>query len=181
MRVYLVGAHSSGKSTLARYISEKYKIPMIVEVARQVLSERELHLDTLRSDLDVVDSYQHQVFFRQIQEETKYKSFVSDRSFDNLAYAAQHSRILSQLMKSSELRNYLETLKESDSYIFFVRPSKATLKVDGVRETLRWDGIIAIDAMVKFLIEMFDLPYFQINMHNMQERIRLVDTVLAKC
>ena len=181
MRIYLVGAHSSGKSTLARYISEKYKIPMIVEVARQVLSERELHLDTLRSDLDIVDSYQHQVFFRQIQEEKKYSSFVSDRSFDNLAYSAQHSRILSDLIKTEELRQYLDSLKEPDSYIFFVRPSKATLKVDGVRETLRWDGIIAIDAMVKFLIEMFDLPYFQINMDNMQERIRLVDTVLAKC
>ena len=180
MRVYLVGAHSSGKSTLARYVSQKYQIPMIVEVARQVLSERELHLDSLRSDLSMVDSYQEEVFYRQIQEEKKCSDFVSDRSFDNLAYAAQHSRILYSLINSSELKEYIKSLKEKDAYIFFVRPSKATLKVDGVRETLKWDGIVAIDAMVKFLIEMFELPYFQINMDNMQERVRLIDAVLSK-
>lgn len=181
MRVYLVGSHSSGKSTLARYVSEKYKIPMIVEVARQVLSEKELPLDSLRADLETVDSYQLQVFYRQLKEEKKYTNFVSDRSFDNLAYAAQHSRILSQLINSAEFKEYVDILKSDESYIFFVRPSKATLKVDGIREALRWDGIIAIDAMVKFLIEMYSIPYFQINMHNMQERVRFVDTVLAKC
>jgi nicotinamide riboside kinase len=181
MRVYLVGSHSSGKSTLARYISEKYNLPMIVEVARQVLSEQELQLDSLRYDLDIVDSYQKQVFYRQIQEESKQNSFVSDRSFDNLAYAAQHSRVLTKLLNSKELKEYINSLKSEDSYIFFVRPSKATLKADGVRETLRWSDIIAIDAMVKFLIEMFELPYFQINMHNMQERIKMIDTVLSKC
>jgi dephospho-CoA kinase len=180
MKVYLVGSHSSGKSTLARYISQKYNIPMIVEVARQVLSEQELQLDSLRYDLNIVDSYQKEVFYRQLQEETKYTSFVSDRSFDNLAYAAQHSRILPELINSKELKEYVKCLKKSDSYIFFVRPSKATLKADGVRETLKWDGIIAIDAMVKFLVEMFELPHIQINMHNMQERVKLIDTVLSK-
>lgn len=180
MRVYLVGSHSSGKSTLARYVSEKYKIPMIVEVARQVLSEQELQLNSLRCDLNIVDTYQKQVFYRQIQEEKKYKDFVSDRSFDNLAYAAQHSRVLSNLINSDTLKEYIQSLKKDDSYIFFVRPSKATLKVDGVRETLKWDGIIAIDAMVKLLIEIFELPYYQINMDNMQERVKMIDTVLSK-
>lgn len=180
MRVYLVGSHSSGKSTLARYISKKYSLPMIVEVARQVLSEQELQLDTLRHDLDIVDSYQREVFYRQIAEEKKYVNFVSDRSFDNLAYAAQHSRILPELLGSTELKEYVQSLKQKDSYIFFVRPSRATLKADGVRETLKWDGVIAIDAMVKFLVEMFEIPHIQINMDNMQERVKLADTVLSK-
>jgi len=180
MRVYLVGSHSSGKSTLARYISRKYSLPMIVEVARQVLSEQELQLDNLRHDLDIVDSYQKEVFYRQITEEKKHINFVSDRSFDNLAYAAQHSRILPELLNSKELNEYVKSLKEKDSYIFFVRPSRATLKADGVRETLKWDGIIAIDAMVKFLVEMFQIPHIQINMDNMQERVKLIDTVLSK-
>ena len=52
MKVYLVGSHSSGKSTLARYISQKYNIPMIVEVARQVLSEQELQS---RKNLNPID------------------------------------------------------------------------------------------------------------------------------
>ena len=70
-------------------------------------------------------------------------------------------------------------MKSPDSYIFFVRPSKATLKEDGIRESLSWDGIIAIDAQVKFLCEMFELRYFQINTDSMQERVRLIDSILS--
>ena len=179
MRIYFIGSHSSGKTTLARYVSQQYKIPMITEVARQILSEKELHLDSLRTNLDVVDEYQKTIFYRQLEEEQKFESYVSDRSFDCLSYAAQHSRILSKLLATRELSSYLDILKHSESIIFFVRPSKATMRADGVRESLNWDGVVAIDAMTKMLLEMFELRYFQINIDNMQERIRLIDSVLS--
>lgn len=179
MKVYFVGSHSTGKTTLARYVSQSYKIPLITEVARMVLSENEYQLDTLRYDIALVDKYQKDVFFRQLAEEDKHVAYVSDRSFDCLAYAAQHTRILPELLDSTELLAYLGKLQAPDSFIFFVRPSKATLKADGVRESLTWDGVVAIDAQIKFMLEMWKLRYFQVSVDNMQERIRLVDSVLA--
>jgi hypothetical protein len=152
---------------------------MITEVARAVLSEKELHLDSLRYDMHLVDDYQEAIFYRQLDEETKHEMFVSDRSFDCLAYAAQHTRILPELMKTSNLEEYISKLRQPGVFIFFVRPSKATLKADGVRESLTWDGVVAIDAMVKFMLQMWDLPYFQINMDNMQERVQFIDSVLS--
>jgi nicotinamide riboside kinase len=180
MKVYFVGSHSTGKTTLASYVSQTYKIPMITEAARAVLSEKELQLDSLRTNLDAVDDYQRTVFYRQLEEESSQKaSCVSDRSFDCLAYAAQHSRILPELLASKELAAYLTILREPGSFIFFVRPSKATLKADGVRESLTWDGVVAIDAQIKFMLEMWNLSHFQINVDNMQERVRLVNSVLS--
>jgi len=181
MKVYFVGAHSTGKTTLAKYVSQQYKVPMITEVARMVLSEKEMHLDSLRYDLDQVDDYQRQIFHRQIEEEKRYPSFVSDRSFlDCLAYSAQHTRILPELLNDAKIQEHLPVLKNPTSYIFFVRPSKATLKADGVRETPVWDGVVAIDSMIKFMLEMWKLEYFQIHIDNMQERVRLVDNVLCR-
>lgn len=180
MRVYFVGSHSTGKTTLARYVSQTYNIPMITEVARAVLSEKELHLDSLRTDLNLVDDYQTTIFYRQIAEESKHSSYVSDRSFDCLAYAAQHSRILPKLLASDELKAYLPILRLPDSFIFFVRPSRVTLKADGVRESLTWDGVVAIDAQIKFMLHMWELPYFPIHVDNMQERVQLVDSVLTR-
>lgn len=178
MKVYLSGAHSTGKSTLARHISQKYQLPMISETARMILSEQELQIDTLRCDLDITDKYQQQVFDRQLLEETKYADFVSDRSvLDILAYSCQHSRILPKLMQSSELQEYVKMLR--NQFIIFVRPSKATLRADGVRESLNWDGVIAIDAMVKLLLQMFDIKHFIINMDSMQERIQMIDAILT--
>lgn len=179
MKIYLIGSHGTGKTTLSRYISEKYKLPMLTEAARTILSEKELQIDSLRYNLDIVDNYQTDVFKRQLVEENKYQDFVADRSLlDSLAYTAQHSRELFNLINSKEVDPYIESLKSSKSIIFFVRPSKATLKQDGVRETLSWEGVIQIDSYVKFMLEMFQLNYFQINMDNMQERVRLIDSVL---
>jgi predicted ATPase len=179
MKIYFCGAHATGKSTLVRYVSQKYQLPIISETARMVLSEQELQIDSLRYDLDTVDNYQQQVFDRQLIEEQKKDSFVSDRSvIDVLAYSAQHSRILPGLIESKELEGYLSILQSPDSFIFFVRPAKATLKADGVRESINWDGIVAIDAMIKLMLEMWELRYFQINIDNMQERVRLIDSVL---
>lgn len=179
MRVYFVGSTCVGKTTLARYVSEKCDIRLITEVARMILSEQELQLDSLRTNLDMVDSYQSDIFFRQLEEEEKYKDFVSDRSLDCLAYTAQHSRILSKIISSPEFANYLAKLAAKDTLIFFVRPCKSLLKQDGVRERLDWDAIISIDGMVKFMLEQFGLNYISINMESMQERVRFIDSVLA--
>ena len=181
MKVYFTGAHATGKTTLCRYVSEKYKIPMLPELARIILAEWELNIDSLRINLDTVDKYQEEIISRQFIEEKKHKDFVSDRSFDGLAYAAQHSRMLGKLLQREDLQNYVEKLKDDNTFIFFVRPSRATMKQDGVRETLNWEGIIQIDAMCKFMIEMWGLKYYQINMDSIQERIRFIDSILRKC
>jgi len=180
MKIYFSGAHSVGKSSLAWYASKKYSLPMISETARMILSEQELQIDTLRYDLNVVDQYQQQVFDRQLIEEQKHSAFVSDRSaIDILAYSAQHSRILPELLYSKELEQYIEKLNTNNSCVFFIRPSKATLKEDGVREIINWDGIIAIDAMIKLLFQMYNIRYYQINTDNMQERINFIDNILS--
>ena len=101
-RIYLVGAHSTGKTTLARWIRDRYGLPMISEVARGVLAEMEDQLENIRSDLDVVDRYQREVFERQILAEEQHDGdFVSDRAFCNLAYAAQHSTILAEIARDA--------------------------------------------------------------------------------
>ncbi len=181
MRVYFIGAHSTGKTTLTQYVSKQYNLNSINEIARSIIIEQEINLASLRSNLDLVDNFQTTVLCRQIEKEELLKdNFVSDRSFDNLAYTAQHSRNLSKLLNNDKLKKYIETLKEKDSYLFFVRPSKATLQDDGIRENPIWEGVIAIDAMVKFMLEMFDLPYYQINTDNMQERIRFIDCIINR-
>jgi predicted ATPase len=179
MRIYITGSQSSGKTTIGRYISQKYNLHFINEVARTVLAEKELNIDSLRVNLDVVDDFQSTIFYRQLDEEKKYEDFVSDRSFDNLAYAAQHSRILSKLFFSQQLNDYVKTLKNNDVTIFFVRPHPSTLQDDGIRERINWDGAVAIDAMIKFMFEVFELPYINVNTSSIQERIRLVDSVIC--
>jgi adenylate kinase family enzyme len=180
MRVYFIGAHSTGKTTMARYVSKKTGLPLLPEVARMVLAERELAMETLRSDLDVVDSFQQEIFHRQMQIERDLDNFVSDRSFDNLAYAAQHARVLRPILQEKDLEQYVERMREPDVVLFYIRPVRATLRNDGIREQIDWDELVRIDGAIKFMLEMWGLQYYMIYSASMQERARLVDAVLSK-
>lgn len=179
MKIYYSGAHSTGKSTLARITSEIYKLHMISETARMVLSEKELAINTLRADINSVNTYQTEVFYRQISEEEKYTEFVSDRCLiDCLAYSIQHSSISQNLLADIKLKEYIDELKHSNAIIFFIRPSKSIMINDGVREAINWDGMISIDAVIKTLLTIFDIRYFQIDADSIQERIRLINNVI---
>jgi nicotinamide riboside kinase len=177
LRIYLVGAHSTGKTTLARWIRDTYGVPMITEVARLVLAEMEAQLDALRTDIALVDRYQSEVYLRQLETEASHEgSFVSDRAFCNLAYAAQHATILSEVFADPRLRDYMDRVREG--VVMFLRPHEELLKSDGVREKLDWEEVLRIDGMVKLLLEMFNVPYIPVASLAMQERIRLVERVL---
>jgi len=178
LRVYLVGAHSTGKTTLARWVRDRYGLPMISEVARGVLAEMEAKLDSLRADLDLVGRYQREVFERQLEAEAQQSGpFVSDRAFCNLAYAAHHSGVLPEIAADPRLRTYMDSVRHG--IVFFLRPHRELLSEDGVRAGVAWDEVVRIDGMVKLLLELFAVPYLPVESLAMQERVRLVENVLS--
>ena len=179
MRIYFVGSHSTGKTTMARYVSRKYGLPMISEIARAVLAELETSLDALRTDPDLVAEYQMRVFGRQVEiEHGQPGGFVSDRSFDNLAYAAEHTTIVADMLDSPKFREYMSWVNEG--VVFFVRPHPTLLREDGIRTGVTWDSVIRIDGMVKLLLEQYRVSYLPIDTPNMQERGRAIEFVLHR-
>jgi hypothetical protein len=178
MRIYFVGSHATGKTTLCRYVSRRYAVPMITEVARGVLAEMETSLDSLRTDVDLVATYQRRIFERQIATERAHGDrFVSDRAFDNLAYAAEHTTILADLLGEPEFAEYMRWV--ADGMVFFLRPHPSLLKDDGVRAGVSWDSVLRIDGMVKLLLEQHRIRYLPVESVSMQERVRILEFVIG--
>jgi predicted ATPase len=179
MRIYFVGSHATGKTTLCRYVSRRYGVPMITEVARAVLAEMESSFDALRTDMEMVAEYQDRVFARQISIERLHEgAFVSDRAFDNLAYAAEHTLVLADLMGDQRFRDYMRWV--ADGTVFFLRPHASLLKSDGVRAGVSWESVLRIDGMIKLLLEQYRIAYLPIESVSMQERVRAVEFVLGR-
>lgn len=179
MRIYFVGSHATGKTTMTRYVSRKYGLPMITEIARAVLAELETSFDALRTDMDLVAEYQKRVFERQVQVERMQGSgFVSDRAFDNLAYAAEHTLSVADMIDNDGYRQYTDWVGQG--IVFFVRPHRDLLKEDGIRAGVTWESVLRIDGMVKFMLEQSRIPYLPIESVAMQERARAVDFVLRR-
>lgn len=180
-RVYLVGSHASGKTTLARWIALAYGLPMISEVARLELAKREANFDDLRCDVDEVSTYQREVFAEQLRQEAAHRGgFVSDRAFDNLAYYAEHGDDVASVIESRELRGYVERVRRAT--VLFVRPQAKFVRGDGTRAAGDVDlaAVHRIDGMVKLMLEMWRVPYLPIESASMQERQRAVTRLLGE-
>ncbi len=170
LRIYVCGAHSTGKTTLARHVAREMGLPLINEVARQVIAELELSFENLRVNLRQAGEYQAEVFRRQLEiEETFPGGFVSDRSFDNLAYAARHTNILPQLLDEPTNR-YFDRVRRS--LVFFVRPHPECMSNDGARERVEWDEINRIDGILDFVFSWQRIPCIGISELNMKDRVR---------
>ncbi len=179
MRIYFVGSHATGKTTLCRYVSRRYGLPLITEVARAILAELEASLDSLRTDMDLVAEYQRRVFERQVAVEKQQPGgFVSDRAFDNLAYAAEHTTIVADLLGDTSFQEYMNWV--SRGIVFYLRPHPSLLKEDGVRAGVSWDSVVRIDGMVKLLLEQYRIAYLPVESVSMQERVRAVEFVLGR-
>lgn len=175
-----MGSHATGKTTLCRYVSRRYGLPMISEMARAVLAEMETGLDALRTDMDLVAEYQERVFARQVAVEKLHEGrFVSDRAFDNLAYVAEHTTNAAAMMNDQRFHDYMKWVREG--IVFFLRPHQSLLKEDGVRAGVSWDSVLRIDGMVKLMLEQHRISYLPLESVSMQERVRAVEFVLARC
>ena len=186
MKLYFVGAHSTGKTTLARYTSTTYKLPLIAETARTELAKIERRFDDLRVDVAATTSYQLTVFHAQLHAEHGLLRFVSDRAFfDNLAYLASHGSGLRTVLQSKPCRDAAARMRreidDGTCRVFFVRPHAALLKADGFRAEgdLNTVDVFRIDGMVGFMLELWDLRYVPIEGCAMRERQRLVDETVS--
>jgi hypothetical protein len=142
----------------------------------------ETSLDALRTDMELVAEYQERVFARQIAVERMgdvTRSFVSDRAFDNLAYVAEHTTNAAAMMNDDRFHDYMAWVR--GGIVFFLRPHQSLLKDDGVRAGVSWDSVLRIDGMVKLMLEQHRISYLPIESVSMQERVRAVEFVLARC
>lgn len=179
LRIYFVGAHSTGKTTLARHVAKKFDLPMLSEVARGVLAELETTLDRVHVDIDLCDEFQGTIFHRQIEQESEQeRGFVSDRAFDNVAYAAMFSRISHELTSNEDFAAYMEQLRRPGRIVFYVRPHKRLLRADGVRTDLDWQSVCRLDGAIMLLLEAYGVPYFTVADYSMRDRVRLVDGII---
>ncbi len=179
MRVYFVGSHSTGKTTLARWVAETWGLRLINEVVRNLLAEMETTLEDIRLDPVKAGVFQKRVMTQQVEAERKAGgSFVSDRSFDNLAYA--HDSTLDGAFITEFALKYVDSVRKSEHKMFFVRPHRSLLTSDGIRVIESWEEVIRIDGMVKMLLESANLDYISVDTVNPAERQRLIYAVLGR-
>ena len=177
-RIYFMGAQSTGKTTLASWLSGELMLPLLPEVARGVARQMKKSIEEIRKSEELVNEFQERIFLTQCEQESFLQDigFVSDRGLDNLAYAAEHTNALHDI-----LRRNTEIFREAvhrlaNSTVFFIRPEKAVLTDDGERPDadLEWESVVRIDSMIKFTLQYFGIEYHEITWLDLDARKKFV-------
>jgi nicotinamide riboside kinase len=181
MKIALVGASSTGKSTLASLLSRKYSMPLIREQARVVLAEMGMTLSEIRVDPELIIRFQNTVLEYQIASELECadSGFISDRSvFDNLTLYLRHCPLTPERIdyyRGTILDHYSEYPYD---YLIFLRPGEFPVKDDGVRTPDPFYQA-QVDGMILTILRLFSVPYVEVH-GSVPQRLREIEEILAE-
>lgn len=159
LRIAITGTHSVGKTTLTQALSERFELPMIREVARDVIKRAGYCTTTAyiqNADLHTKQAIQEEIFLAQLREENTFKKngFVADRSiFDPIAYSVVYGISGDPLHKM--IGSAITHALGSYDLLVYIPPMFSPV-CDGFRDTSE-EIRIAVDECLTKYIEAFEL------------------------
>src|SRR3712207_2695870 len=174
-RIAIVGSFSTGKTTLAELLARRLDLPLLPEVAREIV---ELGF---KLDKDATPETEALIFLRQYNNELATDEFVGDRSLiDVMAYAGwvldNQPRTKEHYLWDECVRLAERRLRRSYSHVFYL-PIEFPIVLDGLRPDdpeFQKD----IDDRVLSLLRANDLDYITLT-GSVDERLEQIDAHLA--
>ncbi|CAG8536704.1 5563_t:CDS:1 [Gigaspora margarita] len=183
-KIVLVGAHSVGKTTLAKFIKSHINGILVTEIARTLIKELNLNADILRNDPDKSLEFQATIIKAQCvkEEEIEHELAILDRSaLDAIIYAqAFCKKRWKELLDMEETNKCLERYRQKNKYlIFLIEPQKECLKADGVRMMpIDYEEWISFSTSFKNLMNEYNIEFNTINVLDLNQRYSIVMNAL---
>lgn len=176
LRIAIVGSFSTGKTTLAEKLAPTLGLPLLPEVAREVV---ELGF---KLDKDATAETETLIFLKQYNNELAYGEFVGDRSLiDVLVYAGW---VLDNRPPTKEMALWAECKKIAErnlrgnySHVFYL-PIEFPIVLDGLRPddpSFQKD----IDERMVSLCKSHDIDYVTLT-GSVEERIKQVKSKMGR-
>jgi nicotinamide riboside kinase len=174
-RIAIVGSFSTGKTTLAEELARRLALPLLPEVAREIV---ELGF---KLDKDATPETEALIFMRQYNNELSTDEFVGDRSLiDVMAYAGwvldnqewrKEMLLWEECVKLAERR-----LRTNYTHVFYL-PIEFPIVLDGLRPDdpeFQED----IDRRLLKLLHSHDLEYTTVK-GSVEERLEQIEAHLS--
>jgi nicotinamide riboside kinase len=177
MRIAVIGAGGTGKTTLAQRLAEELSLSFVPEFAREIISEWGFQsLKNLNDSQHV--RLQQEILTRKIAVETKLDSFVSDRCTADSA-AIWLTR-LSGRVDANLTHEFVEVCRhwlKRYQFLILLPSNKIRLEDDGVREIDPWRQIM-FEATLRGLLTIWETEYSVIESQTLEDRVSEAKSIL---
>lgn len=174
-RIAIVGSFSTGKTTLANVAAQALDLPLLPEVAREVV---ELGF---KLDKDATPETETLIFLRQFRNEMTHPEFVGDRSLvDVMAYASwvleHQERTKETALWDACLDIAGHHLRSQYSHVFYL-PIEFDIVPDGLRP-LDPEFQADIDQRMLGLLELHDIRHLELR-GSVEERLAKLQATIG--
>jgi predicted ATPase len=185
MKIAFTGAGGTGKTTMAKYVSETWGIPYVGSVAREVAADMGIENESAQAEMSeqALFEYQHAIYLRRQAKIAKYPHFVTDRlALDNYVYALRRcGKALTE-----EVRKEWQEGIEADLYgmdlVFYCPAGMFSLVDDGMRQTDVAHAHLIDNAIYGLLCKVaFDRMSGHVYVLNMADLVRRKEYVDRLC
>lgn len=159
-RLFICGAHSTGKTTLHRRLAERLpKFHAEAELARQVIIDMGLERPDFEpvSHPDVFERVQREILRKQADTERKLdetqQPYLCDRGLDPVVYAALYlgSDAEHRLLQEDFVQQSIQRYRES--FVFVTAPHERFIDDDGFRLK---PNIADLRRYTDYMVQLFD-------------------------
>ncbi|XP_033113303.1 uncharacterized protein LOC117113908 [Anneissia japonica] len=183
LRVYLCGAHSTGKTTLLGDVGKELQgIKQESEIARNVLDrmsaeERHRAID-YKNYPGEFENLQRLILENQCevdrQNANNGEDYIADRGIDPIVYAALYlgDEAKKSLLALPITQECIQRFK--NSCIFVVYPHRQCMNVDGKRITPVWNELTRFTEILIQILKDFKIEYIPVTVLDRSKRCKIV-------
>ncbi|XP_071140689.1 uncharacterized protein [Mytilus edulis] len=175
-RIYLSGAHSTGKTTILSDLKPFLNVQFEEEIARRVIMKLGWKRDDFLPETQPENflKLNEEILQRQIQRDEENsimsKDFIADRCIDPLIYVQKYIGN-EALRKFREIPGVLEwTDRLKTALIFVVKPQKECIVDDEVRLSPKLEELDAFHNSILREYKLLGIPVFEITELDRQKR-----------
>lgn len=172
MKIGLSGTEGTGKSTLAKLISDQFNVPLIPEYVRDVTKILGI---TIPRNLppDKMHALQTRVLDKKLKAESKHQSFIADRTTaDNLAYYLRWCCNSTTTFDDAYVTTCLNNLHIYDKILILPWNTSFAIK-DGFRSTDKYYRY-QIHCLILGILEDQNIKYEILKETDIEERVTYI-------